>query len=126
MTPSEYQELTGFFIEQVGRIRDETRTVVEVTVESLRHEIRLVADGVLQNGRRIDVLTGRVEENGRRIEENGRRIEENGRRIEENGRRIEENGRRIEALTERVDTLTVRVDGIAGRMDDLERGVSGR
>ncbi|MSR20033.1 MAG: hypothetical protein EXR91_03525 [Gemmatimonadetes bacterium] len=98
MTSSEYKELTDFFIEHVTRIGDETRTIVQVTVESLRHEIRLVADGVLQNGRRID---------------------ENGRRIDENTGRIEANGQRIEALTIRVDTLTERVD-------TLETSVSGR
>ena len=119
MTSSEYKELTDFFIEHVTRIGDETRTIVQVTVESLRHEIRLVADGVLQNGRRIDVNTSRIEENGRRIEENGRRIEENTSRIEENTSRIEANGQRIEALTIRVDTLTERVD-------TLETSVSGR
>ncbi len=105
MTSSEYKELTDFFIEHVTRIGDETRTIVQVTVESLRHEIRLVAEGVLQNGRRID--------------ENGRRIDENGRRIDENNGRIEANGQRIEALTIRVDTLTERVD-------TLETSVSGR
>ena len=98
MTSSEYKELTDFFIEHVTRIGDETRTIVQVTVESLRHEIRLVAEGVLQNGRRID---------------------ENGRRIDENTGRIEANGQRIEALTIRVDTLTERVD-------TLETSVSGR
>ena len=98
MTSSEYKELTDFFIEHVTRIGDETRTIVQVTVESLRHEIRLVAEGVLQNGRRID---------------------ENGRRIDENNGRIEANGQRIEALTIRVDTLTERVD-------TLETSVSGR
>jgi len=98
MTSSEYQDLTDFVVQHVGRIKDETQRVVEVTVEALRHDIRPVADGVLQNGRRI---------------------EENGRRIEANGLRIEENGRRIEALSGQVDTLTDRMDG-------LERSVSGR
>ena len=110
MTPSEYQQLADFFVDQLGRVKEETRVIIQVSVESLRDEIRVVADGVLTNGRRI-------EENGRRIEENGRRIEENTVRIEENGRRIEENGRRIEALTVRVDALTHRVGS-------LERTVS--
>lgn len=105
MSPSEYQELADFFVDQLGRVKEETRVVIQVSVESLRDEIRMVADGVLTNGRRI-------EENGRRIEENGRRIDENGRRIDENGQRIEENGQRIEALSVRVDALTQRVGSL--------------
>jgi len=96
MSPSEYQELTSFFVEQLGRHqatthafvleqldlqRQETRALVGVSVESLRHEIRLVADGVLTN---------------RRL------IEENGARIEDNSARIEDNSARIEALTQRM------------------------
>jgi hypothetical protein len=91
MTPNEYQELADFFVDRLGRIQEETRTFVQVSVESLRDEIRVVADGVLTNGRRI--------------EENGRRIEENGRRIEENGRRIDVLGTRIDVLTDRVGRL---------------------
>ena len=53
MTSSEYKELTDFFLEHVTRIGDETRTIVQVTVESLRHEIRVVADGVLENRPRV-------------------------------------------------------------------------
>jgi hypothetical protein len=68
VTHSEYQELTAFFVEQLVKLRDETRTIIEVTVESLRDEIRVVADGVLTNGRRI-------EENGRRIDEVTRRLD---------------------------------------------------
>ncbi|MGE0160314.1 MAG: hypothetical protein AB7T31_12960 [Gemmatimonadales bacterium] len=96
MSPSEYQELTEYFIDQLGRHHRDTRTLVEgtfesvrremeslrsemrsfvgVSVESLRSEIRLVADGVVTNGRRI-----------------------------------EENGRRIDALTDRVGGLEVAV-----------------
>jgi len=98
MTSSEYQDLTDFVVQHVGRIKDETQRVVEVTVEALRHDIRLVADGVLRNGRRI----------------------------EENGRRIEALSGRVDTLTDRVDTLTGRVDTLTDRMDGLERSVSGR
>jgi len=117
MTRSEYQELADFFVARLGRVHEETRTFVQVSVESLRDEIRVVADGVLTNGRRIEA-------NGRRIEENGRRIEENGRRIEENGRRIEENGRRIDALSGRVDALSGQVDVLTDRVGRLEGTVS--
>ena len=109
VTSSEYQQLTDFFVDQLMRVRDETRTIIQVSVESLRDEIRVVADGVLTNGRRIEENGRRIEENGRRIEDNGRRIEENGRRIEENGRRIDENGRRIDAVSVRLDALSERV-----------------
>jgi hypothetical protein len=61
MTSSEYQELADFFIDHVGRIKEETRTIVAVTVESLRDDIRRVADGVLENGRRIEGLSVRVD-----------------------------------------------------------------
>jgi uncharacterized coiled-coil DUF342 family protein len=105
MTPSEYQELADFFVERLARVHEETRTFVQVSVESLRDEIRVVADGVLENGRRIDENGRRIDDNTRRIEENGHRIDANGHRIEENGRRIEENGRRIDALTDRVGRL---------------------
>jgi chromosome segregation ATPase len=110
MTRSEYQELADFFVARLGRVHEETRTFVQVSVESLRDEIRVVADGVLTNGRRIEA--------------NGRRIEENGRRIEENGRRIEENGRRIDALSGRVDALSGQVDVLTDRVGRLEGTVS--
>jgi methyl-accepting chemotaxis protein len=110
MTPSEYQQLADFFVDRLGRLQAETRTFVQVSVESLRDEIRVVADGVLTNGLRIEENGRRIEENGRRIEENGLRIEENGRRIEDNTRRIEENGRRIDEVSTRLESLTDRVD----------------
>ena len=106
MTSSEYQELADFFVEHVGRIEEETRTIVAVTVESLRDDIRQVADGVL--------------ENGRRLEENGRRLEENGRRLEENGRRLDGVSTRLEALTNRVDDLESTV---SGRLDHHEERI---
>jgi hypothetical protein len=131
MSPSEYQELTSFFVEQLGRHqasvadqldrhqasvaeqfdlqKQETRAL-GVTVESLRHEIRLVADGVLTNRRLIEA-------NGARIEENTARIEDNSARIEANGARIEANGARIDALTKRVERLEVTV---SARLDDHE------
>ncbi len=93
MTRSEYQELADFVVARLSRAHEETRTFVQVSVESLRDEIRVVADGVLTNGHRI---------------------QENGRRIEENGRCIEENGHRIDVLSGRVDALTDRV----GRLED--------
>jgi len=77
MTRSEYQELADFFVARLSRVHEETRTVVQVSVESLRDEIRGVADGVLTNGRRI----------------------------EENGRRIDVLSGRVDALTDRVGRL---------------------
>lgn len=103
MSPSEYQELTEFFVAAFERHRTETREMfealtsrIDVRVEALQGEIRIVAEGVAANRERI--------------EENGRRIEENTRRIEENGRRIEENGRRIDALAARFDRVEHRLD----------------
>ena len=112
MTRSEYQELADFFMVRVERMQEETRTIVQVSVESLRDDLRAVADGVLANGRRID-------ENRVRIEDNGRRIDENRVRIEENGRRIDAVGSQVAALTGRVDVLEKGVSG-------LEKTVSGR
>ena len=81
MTRSEYQELADFFVARLSRVHEETRTFVLVSVESLRDEIRVVADGVLTNGRGI----------------------------EENGRRIEALSGRVDGLSGRVDALTDRV-----------------
>ncbi|MGD2070359.1 MAG: hypothetical protein PVI57_16915 [Gemmatimonadota bacterium] len=63
MTPGEYQHLVEFLAVQFDRVwkelaridqrfesqREETRTLVLVTAESLRDEIRLVAEGVATN-----------------------------------------------------------------------------
>ena len=42
MTPNEYQALADFFVDQLGRVQEETRTVIQVSAESLRDEIRQV------------------------------------------------------------------------------------
>ena len=136
MSPSEYQELTSFFVEQLGRHqvavtqqldlhqkathafvtqqldlqKQETRAFVGVSVESLRHEIRLVADGVLTNRRLI-------EDNSVRIEDNSARIEDNSARIADASARIEANGARIEALTQRMARVETAV---SARLDDHE------
>lgn len=75
MSPSEYQQLTDFFVDHVGRFKEEIRAFVGVSVESLRHEIRLVADGVLTNRGAIEELGSRVDEQGRRLDQNTDRIE---------------------------------------------------
>jgi len=125
MTSSEYQQLTDFFVDHLGRFKQEIRAFVEVTVESLRYEIRLVADGVLANRRAIEQNTRVLEEHGRLIEGNSIRIEENSIRIEENSVRIEENGIRIEENSVRIEALTSRVERLEGtvstRFADHER-----
>ena len=88
MSPSEYQHLTEFFVDHVGRFKDEILAFVGVSVESLRHEIRSVADSVVTNGRRIDELSGRVDEQGRRLDQNTNAIEAHGRRIDELTHRV--------------------------------------
>jgi len=95
MSPSEYQELTAFFVERLDRHQRETRadlqdlrSFIGVSVESLQHEIRIVADGVLVANRRID---------------------ENTRAVEEHSRRLDENTDAIAALTERVGRLETSV-----------------
>jgi hypothetical protein len=65
------------------------RAFVGVSVKSLRHEIRVVAAGVLTNQRAI--------------EENTRALE--GHRLDEHGRRLDVNSDRIDALTHRVEGL---------------------
>jgi hypothetical protein len=119
MSPSEYQELAAFFVErldgyqremrvQLDLSRQETRGV-GVSVESLRHEIRLVADGVLEANRRLDENTRAVEEHSRRLDDHGRRLDDHGRRLDDHGRRLDENTRAIDALTERVGRLDAAV-----------------
>jgi hypothetical protein len=103
MTRSEYQELADFFVARLSHVHEETRAFVQVSVESLRDEIRVVADGVLTNGRRI---------------------EENGRRIDENGVRIDVLSGRVDVLSGRVDVLSGRVDALTDRVGRLEGTVS--
>ncbi len=165
MSPSEYQELTSFFVEHVDRHQAETRALIAasqqetksfvgVIVESLRHEIRLVADGVLTNtraiegahrridantraiedlgtrteanGTRIDANTRALEEHSRRLDEHGRRLEENSARIEANGARIEANGARIEANGARIEANGARIDALTNRVERLETTVGDR
>ncbi len=75
MSPSEYQQLTEFFVDHLGRFKQETRAFVEVSVESLRYEIRLVADGVLTNQRSIEETNRRLDEHGGRIDALSQRVE---------------------------------------------------
>jgi hypothetical protein len=144
MGPSEYQELADFFVErldrnqkemraQLERYQEETRTQFElgrqetralgVTVESLRHEIRLVADGVLEANRRIDENTRAIEENGRHLDDHGRRLDDQGRRLDENTRAIEENSRRLDEHGRRLDENTRAVDLLTERVGRLEAAV---
>jgi CII-binding regulator of phage lambda lysogenization HflD len=109
MSPGEYQELTAFFIERLDGYQRETRaglqdlrSFIGVSVESLRHEIRIVADGVLEAHRRID-------RNTRALEEHSRRLDENTQRLDEHGRRLDDNTRAVDALTERVGRLETTV-----------------
>lgn len=92
MSPSEYQELTEFLIGAFERQRKETREAIEgvieetrqmlgVSVEALRGEIRLVAEGVSvnrerteENGRRIDTLSGRFDAVEHRIDDHEERL----------------------------------------------------
>jgi hypothetical protein len=121
MSPSEYQQLTDFFVAHLGRFKEETRAFVAeqldhqrafvgVSVESLRHEIRLVADGVLTNRRAI--------------EENSRRIDDLSGRVDEQGRRFDTNTDRLEALTHTVASLqsavSVRFQDHEERLGSLE------
>jgi chromosome segregation ATPase len=130
MSPSEYQELTAFFVERLDRYQretradsQETRSFVGVTVESLRHEIRIVADGVLGNGRRIDEANRRLDENTRVLEEHGRHLEENNRVLDEHGRRLDENTQRLDEHGRRLDENTRVVDEHGRRLDENTRAV---
>ena len=77
-------------------LRQEMRSFIGVSVESLRGEIRLVADGVLTNGRRID----------------------------EQSHRIDENTGRVDTLSGRVGSLEDTVSGLSVRVGSLEHTVS--
>lgn len=102
MSPDEYQELAEFvgaslerlsrrFHEQLVEQAEEIRRFVDVRIEAVQGEIRVVAEGVAANGVRI-------EENGRRIEENGRRIEALAVRFDAVERRIDEHDERLSRL----------------------------
>ena len=81
MTPSEYKEL----VELIGLRfdRTDTRTAaledrltrVELGNESLRDDLRAVAEQAVANSLKIEENGGRIERNGARIEENGTRID---------------------------------------------------
>ena len=111
MTPNEYKELVEFIGIKFDRVdtrlgaMDDRLTRVEVGNESLRDDLRAVAEGVLANSRKI---------------------EENGRRIEDNGAKIEENSLKIDALTTRVGTLTSKVGTLTSKVGALEASVSTR
>jgi hypothetical protein len=111
MTKGESRELADFFVDHLGRHKQEMRALIEVSVESLRDEIRIVADGVLINGRRIDEQT--------------RRIDANTTRIDANTASIDANTASIEGLSVRVGRLEDRMGRVEGRLSGLEERVEG-
>jgi chromosome segregation ATPase len=119
MSPSEYQELATFFMEHLDRHQQEVRVHMDlnrqetralgVTVEALRGEIRIVADGVLAANRRLDENTRRLDEHSRRLDENTQRLDENTQRLGEHTQRLGEHSRRLDENTRAVHALTERV-----------------
>jgi methyl-accepting chemotaxis protein len=125
MTKSEYRELADFFVDHLGRHKQEMRALIEVSVESLRDEIRIVADGVLTNGRRIDEQTRRIDEHSRRIDENTRRIDEQSQRIDEQSQRIDEHSRRMDENTAGLAALSLRVGIVEVTTERIDTRVAG-
>jgi hypothetical protein len=122
MTPSEYQQLTDFFVDHLDRLR----SFVGETTEALRSEIRIVADGVLTNGRRIAENTRVLEQHGRTIESQTHVIEMHGRKLDEHGRKLDEQGRAIGTLSERVGDLEDTVGSLFQDHESRIRALEGR
>jgi chromosome segregation ATPase len=147
MSPSEYQELAEFFVQQLGRHQRETRADMEsfrveireqlrgnhreirafvgVSIESLRAEVRQVADGVAGNRELIEKCNQGLAECNRRIEENGLRIEANSARIDDQSARIDQQSARIDQQTARIDQQTARIEEQTARIDALTERVAG-
>ena len=125
MTPNEYKELVEFIGIKFDRVdtrlgaMDDRLTRVEVGNESLRDDLRAVAEGVLANSRKI-------EENGRRIEDNGAKIEENSLKIDALTTRVGTLTSKVGTLTSKVGTLTSKVGTLTSKVGALEASVSTR
>jgi hypothetical protein len=104
MSPSEYSELVSFLSKKFDGIDRRFNALGGevrkngVSIDELRHELQIVAEGVTTNGHRIDRNAEAIAQNGERIDRNAVLIARNAEGIARNAERIDRNGERIARL----------------------------
>ncbi len=123
MTADEYTTLMDFLATHFARMdarfdalearqdaMEARLTRSEVLWESMRDDLRRVAEGVVAVNERLERFQAETRE---RFDEHDRRFDEHDRRFDEHDRRFDEHDRRLEALERSIDGLHVRFDRFA-------------
>ena len=113
------------FENTIGRLSGQIRQHLDVVAESLRGEIRLLAEGHSYLVGRLDGVDQRLDGIDLRLDRVDRRLDSIDLRLDSVDRRLDSIDLRLDSVDRRLDGIDLRLDGVDRRLDGIDQRLDG-